>query len=193
MPERFNRSRYDKTPPAGFRRAECVMHGPTGPLKIEGFIPDDDHYPSEATRLSRKATRGTAYENQGWNDALQVVLKTRETSTSRRTPFSVARVTIRELHDAEKTPDDSLLQIHFITTNKVGEHIDGEEIFPMEYTTYTPAINELKRYYINTYTPSMEDADIQEAMQLADQMGESITSDRERMTFHAALKLAAGE
>lgn len=177
----------NNTPPPGFRQAECVIHTPDGPMNYKSFIPDDDHYPAQAKKLSRDITRSSKYKQLGWNDALKTTLKTREATISQPTPFGIAYKTVREIHDVEKSPEESLIKIHLVTMNNTGEKIKGEPIYPTEYVVYTPSNNNLKRYYWNTYNESMNPLELTEAMELADQTGESETTDREKILFYATL------
>lgn len=193
MTEKYNFPSRQQTPPKGYRMAVCEMQGPKGPMQVEAMIPDEQQYPEEAVRLSRKATRNSGYKIHGWNDPLGIVLKTRETTQSRQGSYGIVHTAIRELHDAERTPKESLVEIHFTNMTYTGEHIGGEPIYPVEYVIYKPTTDELRRYYINTYSHSLEENDLQEAMSLADMTGESIATDRERMIFYAGLKFAAGE
>lgn len=193
MAEKDIVSRWQKMPLQGYRLAVFEMQGPKGPMQVEVMIPDEQHYSEEAVRLSRKATRNSGYKSHGWNEPLGIVLKTRETTQSRQGPFGIVHTTVRELHDAERTPRESLVEIQFTNMTDIGEQIGGEPIYPVEYVIYKPSTDELKRYYINTYTNTLDANTLQESMILADMTGESIATDRERWIFYAGLKFVAGE
>lgn len=179
------------TPPQGFRIATCVLDGPEGPIEITGIIPDSDHFGPESKKLTRKITRGIPFTNYGWNQEVQMIIKGREVSTSDYSRGYGIHTTIRELHDADKPPADSLNAIHVINMYETGERINGEDVYSTEYLMYEYATDTLRKYSLDSYTESMDHANLTAAMHLADRVGTSTTSDRERIQFFATLQHTA--
>lgn len=193
MNESYQNPRIRKPAPEGFRHAETILQSPTGAVRIDGLIPDSEHFAPEAKRLSRKVLRNYGYSPAFWSDELNTIIKTREHYETLALPGGTAHRTLREVHDASLEPTESLRQIHYITMNEVGIELNGVAVYPTEYMFYDIESDSLERFYINTYTESIGQEELEAAFNLARQTGESVTSDRERIIFYAALTQMAGE